>query len=725
MPRHHSRHHSNKPSRRFSFVRFITSSIFKISGIILLLAAVLYALFSLEFSFSFDDILAKLFEPAGNIQAATTASDGDFDATLIYYFLPGMLVLGLAWFLAKRSGFLANLLSLVTVIFFIALQTKILAYDAYVGGSVYPDLLTACIFLVVTMAGLFINALLVKKPVILILTSVYFYLSMILFVTMYGLHLNYLLPLVILFTMSVAWSSGKIKNQTINLVNFILALGFFGLFWLRKLVVNEQVEYLLPFFIYAAIFYILFYAVVLYASSDKEKAMPAWMQAAMGLTNAGFYAATTSFVIMQYYSIGNLWIMVVALLLFNLAGLVAAKKYFPAVFTLPLHLVTMVLASLALPLMFDQNHVLLFTAMLSMLLLLWSKQMNHRLSLLVSLLCLGIMVGDYLVHWILVYLSAALFSVNLHSPALMGHATLSSTAVLAALSLNYWFVKSSRVSLPKQWISRTNHLRLVNGLILLVMFLTAGWLISSFLCFLSGSMEVATQGWYIAGSLFFILLLRFQSEKYIAPGQPMLIMALVFALSYPLAGYLSMMGTLDSLLSTGHLPFAPVVLHYLTLALTISLAVVTIKRIYRHFVLHKFLRNTIQLVALVFLLFILLTEYDNFSLLLSPKTLHPSALNLAPGVLSAQQQILNFNHGLPFSLILLFTFLATLGWALRHHQRFLRNLCLTLFTLTILKIFLYDFSLLGDLARTLMLILIGLLLLVISFLYPRKKTKHQ
>lgn len=640
-----------------------------------------------------------------------------------------MLVLGLAGFLTKRSDFLANLLSLVTVIFFIAIQTKILAYDAYVGGSVYPDILMADIFLMVTMAGLFINAILAKKPVILILTTVYFYLSVILFVAMYGWQLNYLFPLVILFTLGIAWSAGKIKNQTINLVNFTLAMVFFGLFWLRKLVVNAQVEYLLPFFIYGALLYILFYAVVLVASADKEKAMPARMQAAMGLTNAGFYAATTSFVIMRYYGMGSLWIMVVALLLFNLAGLVVAKKYVPVVFAIPLILVTMALASLALPLMLDQNHVLLFTAMLSMLLLIWSKQVNHPLSLPVSLLCLGIMVADYLVHWILVYLSAALFSVNLHSPAIMGHATLSSTAVLAALGLNYWFVKNSRISLPKNWIGRTRHLRLVNGLILLVLFLTTGWLISSFICFLSGSMEVATEGWFIAGSLFFILLLRFQSKKSTLPSQPILIMALIFALSYPLAGYLKMMDTLDSLLSTGHLPVVPVMLHYLALVLAISLAVITLRTIYRHFALHKFLRNTFQLVALLSLLFILLTEYDNASILLQSRTLQPATqgqavLNLAPGALTAQQQALEFNHGLPFSLMLLFTFLVTLAWALKHHQRFLRNLCLTLFTLTILKIFLYDFSLLGDLARTLMLIFIGLLLLSFSFLYPRKKTSR-
>jgi len=88
---------------------------------------------------------------------------------------------------------------------------------------------------------------------------------------------------------------------------------------------------------------------------------------------------------------------------------------------------------------------------------------------------------------------------------------------------------------------------------------------------------------------------------------------------------------------------------------------------------------------------------------------------------SLGHEILEYNLHLPYSIILIASSLVILVWSLFKRYRFLRNFSILLFSFAIVKIFLYDFTLLGEVTRTILFFVVGILLIGFSFLYPRLK----
>ncbi len=346
------------------------------------------------------------------------------------------------------------------------------------------------------------------------------------------------------------------------------------------------------------------------------------------------------------------------------------------------------------------------------------------------MISMGIMTLDFFFHWIFRYVPALLFNPDLPADTLVVHGIVSDVAVVLSLTMNNWLLKHIDVTLSKKLFSKTMYIRLTMGLILFALFLSAGWIVTTIICYLSGSVEVMAPAWFIAGSLFFLLLILFQSNKPTSFYKPILFIALGATLFYPLLVLMIMRETLSNLILTGILPVSHVLLHYLALGLGISLTVAAFFRIYALYPANKLLLRGLQLFVIFALLFILFTEYDNLSILLkagqfqnitpndSPLTLKQLTLNTSS---SPGKGILEYNRHLPYSLILLATSLLLIFWSLLKRQRFLRDISLLLFSFSIVKVFLYDFSLLGDNARTVLFFVLGFLLIGFSAVYPRMK----
>ena len=135
-----------------------------------------------------------------------------------------------------------------------------------------------------------------------------------------------------------------------------------GLFWLRKFVVNTKSEFLPVFFIFGTLFYLLFYAIVIYTSHSKENPLPKWMQLLISWANLSVFLGTTGYVLFKYFAFGYLPALVILLLLFNILGFYLIKRYNSPAWQLPHYFAIMGLASLVLPLLLRQNMILLFTA---------------------------------------------------------------------------------------------------------------------------------------------------------------------------------------------------------------------------------------------------------------------------------------------------------------------------------------------------------------------------
>ena len=190
----------------------------------------------------------------------------------------------------------------------------------------------------------------------------YFYISVLLYAPTYVIRWEYLFTYTIVFSLAIAWIGHTIKKSTILWVNPLFAFGLFCLFWLRKFVVNIKPEFLPVFFIFGTLFYLLFYALVLYTSYAKENPIPKWMQLLISWANLSVFLGTTGYVLFKYFAFGYLPVLVILLLLFNILGFYLIKRYNSPAWQLPHYFAIMGLASLVLPLLLRQNMILLFTA---------------------------------------------------------------------------------------------------------------------------------------------------------------------------------------------------------------------------------------------------------------------------------------------------------------------------------------------------------------------------
>jgi hypothetical protein len=411
---------------------------------------------------------------------------------------------------------------------------------------------------------------------------------------------------------------------------------------------------------------------------------------------------------------------VLAVLLFNVAGIYAMKKYKSTAWELPHYFAGMVLAALVLPLLLMQNVVLLFSAVFSVLMLQYAIVFKNKAAMWLSLSGMAIMLAFYIFTWAFRYLPALIPGPAPADTTLLWHGVISGIVLLASLWLTRWRVNADTVvPLSKKWFSRTTYHRFIRAFLLAAMFLTFGWTGAALANLLTGSMLYSTVAWFIAGSLFFMGMIRYYSGKQSALKKPVLYLAFGFALLYPLLVHWSMYMFRKELILSGTFATSPLLLHYLALALLLASGIMTVRRIYLHLVKYPMLQGIMQAATVCMLLFVVCTEYDTLSVLSN---------SIATGydaTLGKGEVILSANNYLPYSILMWGLTLAVLVVATLMRLRFLRNFSLLLFLPILAKLFIYDFPSLSQGGRSGVFIGLGVFLIGVALVYPRLVKKEE
>ena len=341
-----------------------------------------------------------------------------------------------------------------------------------------PELLPffiASLFLLLIAFGLLASNFLHHKNMLLVLTCFFFYASVVYYAAKYTLDYDYLFTYTILFSIAIAWIGRKIEKPDIQWINPAFAWSFFGLFWLRKFVVNAKPEFLQMFFIFGILFYLLFYVLVVIIPENKKHPTTKLMQLVVAWANLLVFLGTTSYVINKYYDFAYLWIFVTALLIFNILGLYLIKRFKSPVWTLPHHFGIILLASLFLPLLLRQNMVLLFTAVLNVLMLSYANKYKERSAFWISLFSVTVMIVFYLLTWVRLYFPALCAELSIPKGALMVHGIVSGGAVIGALAATHWVLATADLPLSKRWFNKREYGRMIRVILLFSLFLTLVW----------------------------------------------------------------------------------------------------------------------------------------------------------------------------------------------------------------------------------------------------------
>ena len=105
--------------------------------------------------------------------------------------------------------------------------------------------------------------------------------------------------------------------------------------------------------------------------------------------------------------------------------------------------------------------------------------------------------------------------------------------------------------------------------------------------------------------------------------------------------------------------------------------------------------------------------------------IHISILNFLSNELVTWMDLAGYQDVFKLGLSILWSVYSLLlvGLGIFQKKKHLRIFALVLFGITLAKLFLYDISNLSTISKTIVLIILGLLLLIISFLYNKFKDK--
>ena len=522
----------------------------------------------------------------------------------------------------------------------------------------------------------------------------------------------YLFTFFIFLTLFISWLGKKFKKPAVQLINLTLTYGFFIPFWFSKFVVNSKIEFLPLFFIFAFLFYLLFYSLLAF-TSDKEDLVPRWIQLVVTGLNLFILIGTTSFVLIRYFAVAYSALFILALVIFQFTGLYLMKKSHSTAWSFPHHLAIMGLIALILPLLIQQNRPIFITALLSMLLLGYANKLKEQAALWLSLVALISMILFYLFSWISFCLPTLFEENTLPDRALIGYGLLMGGLVTGALTFTTWQLQTSDLHFSKQWIRKRKYDRFVRFFLHISIFLTLGWLVFTVTSLVAGSMKYNPVAWFIAGALFFTGAIRYYSGRSSSFKKPVLYLALAFVLHYPLLVQWNMSDYRTTLMLMHEQNGFVLFLHYLALLLLLISGGMISKRLKRHYQRNDYVKYAVELVTVLFLLYLGCSEYDNLSVILG--TFHdvPEMQSIVgPDPLSQ-------NVYLPYSVVIWVIAVATFIQSIVHKNLFLRNLAIVLYCGIVVKLFAFDIIRLGTGARSIVLVVLGMFLIGFALVYPR------
>jgi hypothetical protein len=170
---------------------------------------------------------------------------------------------------------------------------------------------------------------------------------------------------------------------------------------------------------------------------------------------------------------------------------------------------------------------------------------------------------------------------------------------------------------------------------------------------------------------------------------------------------------------TNNLILIEVLLHYVELFLAVAVFFISFTKLY--LLNNKKRKNLIRFVIFTSCLLstiIVCKEFDYISILTS---------DLGSGTLGEDkfQMILKLNEFLPYSIIILFCFSIVLILGIKFKSLFLRILSIVFIAAGLIKIFFIEFSDISDDNKAFVFIVIGALLLLVSWFYNKTKQKSR
>ena len=655
----------------FTRLLIVFSLLFLISGLYLFFSSSNLAVY-------IQNSIRSLLKPSIEHTKSIYSSNSYFNVILYLYFSPAIAVIIASFYFVSKYRVSSFILITIVSTYFLFVQTR-LFINAYSSGCVYDNFFIAIFFLVSTTLLLIIAAYLHKSIFISIISCIYFYFSTFLYVLSIDGH-EVLFVLIILFSIVIFLLVKKIKQPQINLVNYLLAIGFFSIYFVKKIIINRELEFLPIFFIFGGLFYLLFYLIPVFSSGNEDKPLSKGMQSLLCGSNLLFYVGTTSFVLIKFYSFTSLSIFVPVLLFVNIGGTYLIKKRTQHIWSLPYEYAVIFLSALVLPQWIQESRILLFMGIFSILMLKYSIREQAKVSFWISVAALIFAVVSYLFGFIS-FVPAMIYDHKILQTYLLLKGVFSSVFLLGLLWGVRHLVKDATLPVSEKILKPRKYVKIIDAFLLSGLFLTVGLIIFLIPYLCTGSVRYMGLSWFISGSLFFIYFVRYFTGKRLALKKPTQYAAFLFVSLYPFLTTISLLNFSPTKVIS--CDFTAIILHYSSLVSFVVLSTLVISRIVKRNKTHNITLKVIQMAVVIYLLFIAFVEYNNLSMFEAFLTHQYTAFE-------PDSLFISSNFYFPITIILALFATGVNIYAIVKHDTFLRIVSIVLIVLAIIKLFILD-----------------------------------
>ena len=566
-----------------------------------------------------------------------------------------------------------------------------------------------CSLITLFFAALLLFSIRIRRKEIPRIAIIVFYALAFILARKYGWQIHFLFPMMLIFSALIFFSGKRLHSLMAGKWNYLLCWGFFFIWWALKVILGGKAALPWEFFVYGGLFYLMFLYMGAYGAFKGRHKFSDYTEIGLIILNSLLFYMMGIIIFIKFRQLGNAWIFSLLLASINIGILIPAansgKKLEPGPYVFP----AMVILSLIFPFIFQASAVILFLAVLSSLLLFYSKYSGDRVAVLTALLAIVVMLLVYFKDWVFLYLPAAFLGNVLDNQAMMIKGLVAGLVIFPVMIINSSLVRKLHVDFSKEWFSRRSYQKFFKGINLIVLYLSGFWIVNYFVLVVSKNPDLNYMSWFGYNCLFFIIVLPAlwsQKSQYLPAAVGF---ALFFSLAYPTLIHYTTLNHRNELLQHEQLSRLAFWFHYPVVLLFITELIFLEVFLRRAFEKSSIVIRIFTMYILLMGLFVLLSEYDHFSIW----------TGLRRGI--TIEEIALGNRVIPYTLILFGYSAVILGAGMISRNRLLRAAGLVFLLGTLVKMLYIDVRALSGTTRSLMLFTVGLIVLTLSFMYPKLK----
>ncbi|MEO7989634.1 MAG: DUF2339 domain-containing protein [Chryseolinea sp.] len=515
---------------------------------------------------------------------------------------------------------------------------------------------------------------------------------------------------VVLFTYILILDSGMLvlayfkKWNLVNIICYALTILLFGS-WMSTKFDGENSSMIVGALIFATLFYLIFFAMNI-VNNIKERLAFKGIEISILLSNTFFFYGAGMVILDNPIGENFKGLFTATLGIFNFIFAYALYKNNRVDKNLVFLLIGLVLTfiSLAAPVQLKGNYITLFWSAETVLLLWLSQKSGIRLMKLASLLIMGLMVISLIMDWSQIYIDAD----DLNLTILLNKGYITSLFALGSIAATVYLLKNENRKEDEESVLLYKMLLLFAGVLLLY---TSQFLELRHQLYHYG-FEYSTQNIIIGTyNMLFVLGLLLCERRWISNQQIKDVFSFwgIAAMLAYLFYYHNQTVSVRNDFLFSDIPVTGFVFHYLLISILILISFISLKKIQT---LDEFNKSTFYSYSwfyVFFFVFLASAELDHIVMLLSGATSQ------------SMEHTLTQNHKIGYPILWGITSFILIAIGLKTKKKHLRIIALTLFLITILKLFTLDIRGISEGGKIAAFISLGVLLLIVSFMYQRLK----